>query len=178
MERLTIIDEVLEEIYFEVPSDREGAYNILDIAKYSDEEEKKNILLNIAERLVAYENTDLTPKQIEKCFKMPVSRWSYEHYDELLQLEDEGRLIKLPCAAGDIIWLADLDRELSINAKQSVQPLKVCFFRVTDAKHVTIVCETQGESWYYVHPLKLGKTVFLTKEEAEKVLKGAENENI
>ncbi len=66
MERLTIINEFLDEINFEVPSDMEGAYDILDIAKYSDEEEKINILLEIAERLTQYENTGLTPEQILK----------------------------------------------------------------------------------------------------------------
>ena len=59
MERLTqIIDDGLDEIYFKVHSDKEGAYNILDIAKYSDEEEKQEILLNIAKKLAAYENLE------------------------------------------------------------------------------------------------------------------------
>ena len=65
MDRLTIvIDDGFDEVYFEVPSDREGAYNILDIAKYSSEKEMQEILLNVAHELAEYEDIGLTPDEI------------------------------------------------------------------------------------------------------------------
>ena len=67
MKRLSIIiDNGLDEINFEVPSDKEGLYNILDIAQYYNEEEMRSILLNIANKIAEYENTKLQPKQVEK----------------------------------------------------------------------------------------------------------------
>ena len=53
-----------EETLFFVKSDPNGAYNIIDIAKYQGEPEFDEILKNIALRLAAYENTDLEPEDI------------------------------------------------------------------------------------------------------------------
>lgn len=70
MDRLTIvIDDGFDEVYFEAPSDREGAYNILDIAKYSSEKEMQEILLNVAHKLAEYEDIGLTPDEIKYFLK-------------------------------------------------------------------------------------------------------------
>ena len=69
MERLTHdVDFGLEdwkETLFFVKSDPNGAYNILDIARFQGEAEFDEILKNIALRLAAYEDTGLTPEEIE-----------------------------------------------------------------------------------------------------------------
>ena len=53
-----------EETLFFVKSDPNGAYNILDIAKYQGESEFDEILKNVALRLAAYEDTGLEPEEI------------------------------------------------------------------------------------------------------------------
>ena len=53
-----------EETLFFVKSDPNGAYNIIDIAKYQGEPEFDEILKNVALRLAAYEDTDLDPEEI------------------------------------------------------------------------------------------------------------------
>ena len=69
MERLTHeADFGLEdwgETLFFVKSDPNGAYNILDIAKYQGEPEFDEILKNVALRLAAYEDTDLEPQLVQ-----------------------------------------------------------------------------------------------------------------
>ena len=55
-----------EETLFFVKSDPNGAYNIIDIAKYQGEPEFDEILKNVALRLAAYENTGLGPEEIVK----------------------------------------------------------------------------------------------------------------
>lgn len=69
MERLTheadFGFEDWEETLFLVKSDPNGAYNILDIAKYSGEPEFDEILKSIALRLAAYENTGFTPEEVQ-----------------------------------------------------------------------------------------------------------------
>lgn len=69
MERLTheadFGFEDWEETLFLVKSDPNGAYNILDIAKYSGEPEFDEILKSIALRLAAYENTGLAPEEVQ-----------------------------------------------------------------------------------------------------------------
>lgn len=57
-----------EETLFLVKSDPNGAYNILDIARFQGEPEFDEALKSIALRLAAYENTGLEPEDI-KCPK-------------------------------------------------------------------------------------------------------------
>ena len=69
MERLTheadFGYEDWEETLFFVKSDPNGAYNILDIAKYQGEPEFDEILKNISLRLAAYEDTGLEPQWVQ-----------------------------------------------------------------------------------------------------------------
>lgn len=69
MERLTheadFGFEDWEETLFFVKSDPNGAYNILDIAKYQGEPEFDEILKNISLRLAAYEDTGLEPQLVQ-----------------------------------------------------------------------------------------------------------------
>lgn len=91
---------------------------------------------------------------------------------ELGRAVEDGKIVELPCKVGDVIYLADFDRQLSPTAKQEVAELRVCFFRTSgSAGHVTMVCETRGESWYFLSELKLGKSAFFTREEAAQALK-------
>lgn len=60
----------------------------------------------IMERLAAYENTGLTPEQIQaaketlECF----DNIGIKRGNEIVQAEQEGRLAILPCKVGDDIW--------------------------------------------------------------------------
>ena len=96
MNRLTITNEILDEINFEVPSDKEGSYNILDIVKYSDEEEMQKILLNIADRLASYEDTGFEPEEIEQLNASDVSKEesSIKYYNEMRKYRDELKYYK------------------------------------------------------------------------------------
>ena len=69
MERLTHDVDVgledWEETLFFVKSDPNGAYNILNIARFQGEAEFDEILKNIALRLAAYEDTGLAPEEVQ-----------------------------------------------------------------------------------------------------------------
>ncbi len=86
-------------------------------------------------------------------------------YNKLAQYEDaeeEGRLVVLPCKAGDSIYPINIDRELN------KPPLRVTGFRFSGF---------DNEGWIEIGLLKykvseIGKTVFLTREEAEQALNG------
>ena len=70
MDRLThIADFGLEdwdEILYLVKGDLNGAYNILDIARFQGKEEFDEILKNISLRLAAYEDIGLDPEEIKE----------------------------------------------------------------------------------------------------------------
>ena len=82
-----------------------------------------------------------------------------EHIHELLRAEQDGRLVVLPCKVGDELW-----------SFSTYPAARVYGFTVTDISTLngrtvlnTLGCGTLWER-------DIGKTVFLTREEAEKAL--------
>ena len=89
--------------------------------------------------------------------------YKLQHYEDL---EEQGKLIKLPCKIGDTVW--DI-KWWDDTTETRVIDGKTYFRRVMKHK-VT-------KSKFSLRDYKeLGKTVFLTKEEAEAALKGVKNE--
>lgn len=85
---------------------------------------------------------------------------------ELMQLQADGRLVVLPCKVGDVVW--------EIN----IYNLTVLDYKIThiyiDKSH--IACERQGDYGFKgFYENEFGKTVFLTREEAEKALEEFNN---
>lgn len=94
-----------EETLFFVESDPNGAYNIIDIAKWQGEPEFDEILKNISLRLAAYENTGLEPEQVlwlkeimDAAFAEDTSK--IERLRELAQADKEGRCEIAPLSKG------------------------------------------------------------------------------
>lgn len=121
------------------------------------------------ERLKQYEDTKRTPEQIEALeaaimgkavaqiteFEgLPIARLR-----ELAVADQEGRVVVLPCKRGDELWT------------YCNYPLKrVYSFTVSDVSTLNgrTVLNTLGLGT--IRPEDIGKTVFLTREEAEKAL--------
>ena len=83
---------------------------------------------------------------------------------ELAEADKDGLLVVLPCKVGDTVW-ANLDGMR--------HPRKCVIEFANIGSHVTtIVFSTVDElrEQYGVNPSSFGKTVFLTREEAEKAL--------
>ena len=87
-----------------------------------------------------------------------------EHIHELLRAEKDGRLVVLPCKVGDELW-----------SFSTYPAARVYGFTVTDISTLngrtvlnTLGCGTLWER-------DIGKTVFLTREEAEKALETRKN---
>ena len=125
----------------------------------------------VCERLAAYEDTGLIPAQvvnakniIDLAFADDTSK--AERIRKLLAADDEGRVVVLPCKVGDTIYF--------VNAKQILE------FTV-----VGYAVDETGISWVYSEhvdktgntyertfsPDRIGKTTFLSREEAEKALR-------
>lgn len=91
-------------------------------------------------------------------------------------LEEQGRLIKLPCKVGDVVY------RINIGAMKPVIPLRVVEYRfkiVGNCIREKICCSDdflckQPSIIYYAEDI--GKTVFLTKSEAEQKLKEMESD--
>ena len=90
-------------------------------------------------------------------------------------LEEQGRLIKLPCKVGDVVY------RINIGAMKPVIPLRVVEYRfkiVGNCIREKICCSDdflckQPSIIYYAEDI--GNKVFLTKSEAEQKLKEMES---
>ena len=121
-------------------------------------------------RLAAYEDTGLEPEEIADFMKRweqtveiggMLKKYCIDHIRDLLHAEQDGRLVVLPCKVGDHVW-AD-GREAIVVwffGYKTERYLHAQFF--DNAEHTDIP--------FY----EIGKTVFLTREEAEAALKGGE----
>lgn len=122
-------------------------------------------------RLAAYEDTDLMPEGVSALAK----DWSdlcttigecggIDRLRELAEADKAGQLVVLPCKVGDIVW-ANLD-EMRHTRKCVIEFVNI------GSRVTTIVFSTVDglREQYGVNPISFGKTVFLTREEAEKAL--------
>ena len=96
-----------------------------------------------------------------------------EHIHELLRAEQDGRLVVLPCKVGDTLWVTGRDnvpREMELEAPDI---RTVC----TDEDNLCMSTCNRKPDGFCAYRLRndgadIGKTVFLTREEAEKALEG------
>lgn len=78
--------------------------------------------------------------------------WKIKEYESL---EEQNRLLKLPCAVGDMVYVLRFDNTAYMMNNEKVW-------------------EIVEDKFEIFHFDSIGKTVFLTREEAEAALKGLE----
>ena len=110
----------------------------------------------------------LCMEDCDHCWHLGIIR---EKLARLEDLEEQGRLITLPCKIGDTVYYINTHNRLSL-FKNTVYEAKVARF-VTTRYGTSIVIQIRNE--YGCTELysedNYNKTVFLTKEEVEAVLK-------
>lgn len=123
------------------------------------------------ERLKAYEDTGLSPQACAQAAEIEKQLDSYgfsaKKMLEFIKADKDGRLVVLPCKVGDMVYF--------VNAKHILE------FTV-----VGYAVDETGISWVYSEhvdktghtyertfsPDRIGKTTLLSREEAEKAMKG------
>ena len=119
------------------------------------------------EDLRAYEETGLTPEQCENAKTIVESAFSddtskAERIRELLKADKDGRVVVLPCKVGDHVWIDGRDAIVT----------EFFGYRSERYFHAVIL----GRNKHIDIPFdEIGKTVFLTREEAEKALEAMKN---
>ena len=129
-----------------------------------------SIIQMLCNRLAAYEDSGLEPEEIADFMKRweqtveiggMLKKYCIDHIRDLLHAEQDGRLVVLPCKVGDHVW-AD-GREAIV----------VWFFGYKTERYLHAQFFDNAE--YTDIPFyEIGKTVFLTREEAEATMKGGE----
>ena len=120
----------------------------------------------------AYEDTDLTPEEVlsmkfEWCAMMDALNsigGGYTRLRELAEADRDGRLVVLPCKVGDMVYFALLGKIIE----------KQVFSIVSFSNSTRIYCGGTSE---YFRPEDIGKTFFLTREEAEAALEAMKDGN-
>ncbi len=132
---------------------------------------KDHDYVSAAHRLAAYEDTGLEPEEIlpkDKADEIALKLMrladlenfcSYTHLRELAEADKDGRVVVLPCKVGDELW-----------SFSTYPAARVYGFTVTDISTLNgrTVLNTLGCGTLWGRDI--GKTVFLTREEAEKAL--------
>lgn len=129
-------------------------------------------VVQMADRLVAYEDTGLTPEEIKAPFtedtmiNLAAQALGVEpsRLRELAEADKDGRVVVLPCRQGDELWT------------YCNHPVKrVYSFTVSDVSTLNgrTVLNTLGLGT--IRPEDIGKTVFLTREEAARALQEMED---
>lgn len=86
-----------------------------------------------------------------------------DRLEKLAEADKEGRVVVLPCKVGDTVYFALLGRIIE----------KQVFSIVSFSNSIRIYCDGTSE---YFRPEDIGKTFFLTHEQAEKALEAKKNE--
>lgn len=126
-----------------------------------------------ADRLAAYEDTGLAPEDCAAYKKFEdnlcASGVPFSRIIELVNAEKEGRMVALPCNVGDKVWFIKFAFSY---AKQPI-PAMVCGLKTfSNAGTFTFMALTDENniSRSFINQ-DIGKTVFLTRKEAEAKLK-------
>lgn len=139
---------------------------LLDKLKYAEGErdavtrhmiELEQEVCRLKSRLADYEDTGLEPQDLNRAFnetailKLAAQSLSTtpDHLRDLLHAENEGRMVVLPCKVGDTIWR-----------------IKRSFAEWPDISKPFV----EADAFLYRDIHYFGKTVFLTREEAEAAL--------
>lgn len=127
---------------------------------------------DFVDRLAAYEDTGLTPEEIKAPFtedtmiNLAAQALGVEpsRLREIAEADKDGRCVVLPCKVGDTVWRIVRDGEPHITRDE----VRDMYF----ADDMTLCVELVGGRVTFTE--KFGKTVFLSREEAEKALREME----
>ena len=174
MERLTEKHYLAEDHYMKCSEDCNVDMDCVDCHAFD----------KLIERLAAYEDTGLTPEEVlpkDKADEIALKLMrladlerlcSYDRLRELAEADKDGRCVVLPCKVGDTVWIVGAVRKL-YSAK-----VRTFFCGHTsavrgddDGGHIHMIRTTECD----IPMQEFGKTVFLSREEAEKALQEMED---
>lgn len=134
----------------------------------------------LKDRIAAYEDSGCVPEGVlpkDKVDEIALklmrladleSICSYTRLRELAEADKDGRLVVPPCKAGDTVYEVTSRKTISEYRVKAIRVELFCTFIEWD-----IVAGFVDKSIFGVPVDEIGKTVFLTREEAEKALGGA-----
>ena len=129
------------------------------------------------ERLKAYEDTEREPEEIDmdheaaEQLRHLCRNYDLDRLEKLAEADRDGRLVMPPCKAGDTVYEVTSRKTISEYRVKAIRVELFCIFIEWD-----IVAGFVDKSIFGVPVDEIGKTVFLTREEAEKALEALKDE--
>lgn len=131
----------------------------------------------LKDRLAAYEDTELTPEEIKSMQEEHFSGLEMAKLHSVLmelkkyqEADKDGRIVVLPCKVGDTVWVIDNPWTGEL-LKKPIEAYVNGMRKFSHGLYVNVLFDTRkinGTRDYEIN--HIGKTVFLTREEAEKAL--------
>lgn len=132
-----------------------------------------DLVQEILARLAAYEDTGLEPEQIETlktgtCLgcSVPELKEGQALHKEWEEAYQQGRLVVLPCKVGDVLY------DITCGKVKEKTVVSIAALLSQSVNRITVHASNERGAITEVDMRAIGKTVFLTREEAEKALKG------
>ena len=130
-------------------------------------------------RLAEYEDAGLTPSDVHSLWGEWDAMMSvlnsigggYERLRQLAEADKDGRLVVLPCRVGDRLYEVTGRKTISVYKVRAIRVELFGLFIEWD-----IVEGFVWQSLAGINAGEIGKTVFLTREEAEKALEAMKDE--
>ena len=118
------------------------------------------------QKLQRYRNTGLEPEQVIELKSFTQGGIhkvddGWKHVQDLLQAEQDGRLVVLPCKVGDVVY--------GFHQERTILPM-VAKWIETDTDGWTVAAQYVPMAPKFYLFSDFGKTAFLTREEAEAAL--------
>ena len=136
---------------------------------------------DFVDRLAAYEDTGLYPESVEELKLSMMGKAISEITEfeglpidrirELAEADKDGRVVVLPCKVGDTVWIVGAVRKLYSAKVRTFFCGNPSAVRGRDLDgHIHMIRTTECD----IPMQEFGKTVFLSREEAEKALREME----
>lgn len=153
---------------------------VLMASNYEEKYTEQEWISVLQDRLAAYEDTGLTPESVEalKLSMMGKAISEITEFNglpidrlrELAEADKDERVVVLPCRVGDKLYEVTGRKTISVYIVKAIRVELFGLFIEWDLDEGFVWQSLAG-----VSAGEIGKTVFLTREEAEKALEAMEN---
>ena len=155
---------------------------VLMASEYEEKYTEQEWISVLQDRLAAYEDTGLTPERCAEFARADAEgryivmrdaeQEGVARLRELAEADMDGRVLVLPCKVGDTVYEVTSRKTISEYRVKAIRVELFCTFIEWD-----IVAGFVDKSIFGVPVDDIGKTVFLTREEAEAALEAMDDGN-
>lgn len=108
------------------------------------------------------------------CCECKINQEMMDKLGRYEEMEEEGKLLKLPCKPGDTVYIAK--KEYGINKVITAKVTGICRSRNEEGEKNWCIKVFEKNGEYLIPFEKFGKIAFINKQEAKKALERIKNE--